>query len=75
MVCDLKAQQSAVEALQVMLQAEGQQPEVMSMEDAANQGYFIMLTPGRIVFRSSFGQPHASFRMVRRVFPVALFCF
>ncbi|XP_056598711.1 zona pellucida protein AX 4 [Triplophysa dalaica] len=61
------AQQSAVESLQVMLQAEGQQPEVMSTEDVANQGYFIMLTPGRIVFRSSFGQPHASIRMVSGV--------
>nr|XP_055053904.1 zona pellucida protein AX 4 [Misgurnus anguillicaudatus] len=61
------AQRSSVEALQVMLQAENQQPEVMSVGDAANQGYYIMLTPGRIVFRSSFGQPHASIKTTNGV--------
>lgn len=61
-----KAQQSAMEGLQVMLQAAGQQPDIMSIQDAANQGYFIMLTASRIVFRTSFGQPHASITMVWR---------
>ncbi|XP_042582957.1 zona pellucida protein AX 4 isoform X8 [Cyprinus carpio] len=58
------AQSSAVEAWQVMLQQEGQQSEVMSIEDAATLGYFIMVTPGRLVFRTTFGQRHASVKMV-----------
>ncbi|XP_059396163.1 uncharacterized protein LOC132128488 [Carassius carassius] len=58
------AQSSAVEAWQVMLQKEGQQPEVMSVEDAATLGYIIMVTPGRLVFRTTFGQVHASVKMV-----------
>lgn len=59
-----QAQSSAVEAWQVMLQQEGQQSEVMSIEDAATLGYFIMVTPGRLVFRTTFGQRHASVKMV-----------
>ncbi|XP_026122609.1 zona pellucida protein AX 4 isoform X12 [Carassius auratus] len=58
------AQSSAVEAWQVMLQKEGQQPEVMSVEDAATLGYIIMVTPGRLVFRTTFGQLYASVKMV-----------
>ncbi|XP_043101616.1 zona pellucida protein AX 4 isoform X2 [Puntigrus tetrazona] len=58
---------SAFEAWQVMLQREGQQPDVMSTEKAATLGYFIMLTPGRLVFRTTFGQPHASLKMVNSV--------
>ncbi|KAF4111382.1 zona pellucida protein AX 4 isoform X2 [Onychostoma macrolepis] len=61
------AQSSAVEAWQVMLQQEGQQSEVMSAEDAATLGYFIMVTPGRLVFRTTFGQRHASVKMVNGV--------
>ncbi len=38
-----------------MLQKEGQQREVMSAEDAATLGYFIMVIPGRLVFRTAFG--------------------
>lgn len=60
----LQAQSSAVETWQVMLQQEGQQSEVMSAEDAATLGYFIMFTPGRLVFRTTFGQRHASVKMV-----------
>lgn len=48
----------------MMLQQEGQQSEVMSAEDAATLGYFIMFTPGRLVFRTTFGQRHASVKMV-----------
>ncbi|XP_052417528.1 zona pellucida protein AX 4 isoform X18 [Carassius gibelio] len=58
------AQSSAVEAWQVMLQKEGQQPEVMSVEYAATLGYIIMVTPGRLVFRTTFGQLYASVKMV-----------
>uniref|UniRef100_A0A672JWJ7 Uncharacterized LOC107597052 n=1 Tax=Sinocyclocheilus grahami TaxID=75366 RepID=A0A672JWJ7_SINGR len=61
------AQSSAVEAWQVMLQREGQQSEVMSTENAATLGYFIMVTPGRLVFRTTFGQRHASVKMVNGV--------
>ncbi|XP_074416275.1 LOW QUALITY PROTEIN: uncharacterized protein LOC107738014 [Sinocyclocheilus rhinocerous] len=61
------AQSSAVEAWQVMLQREGQQSEVMSTENAATLGYFIMVTPGRLVFRTTFGQCHASVKMVNGV--------
>lgn len=55
---------SSVEAWQVMLQQDGQQSEVMSTADAAALGYFIMITPGRLVFRTTFGQPYASVKMV-----------
>ncbi|XP_051512641.1 uncharacterized protein LOC127416983 [Myxocyprinus asiaticus] len=61
------AQKSAVEAWQVMLQAEGQQPEVMSAEDAAGLGYYITVTSGRIVFRSPYRQPHSTIKMVSGV--------
>ncbi|KAL1271680.1 hypothetical protein QQF64_030696 [Cirrhinus molitorella] len=61
------AQSSAIETWQVMLQQEGQQSAVMSTEDAATLGYFIMVTPGRLVFRTSFGQPYASVKMVNNV--------
>lgn len=56
--------QSSVESWQVMLQRDGQQSNVMSPEDAAVLGYFIIITPGRIVFRTTFGQPYASVKMV-----------
>lgn len=59
-----KARSSAVEAWQVMLQQGGQQSEVMSTEEAAALGYFITATPSRLVFRTTFGQPHASVKMV-----------
>lgn len=59
-----KAQRSAVEGWQVMFQQGGQQSEVMSTEDAAALGYFITTTPGRLVFRTAFGQPFASVKMV-----------
>ncbi|RXN21476.1 egg envelope glyco -like precursor [Labeo rohita] len=61
------AQSSAVEAWQVILQQEGQQSAVMSTEDAATLGYFIMATPGRLVFRTTFGQPYSSVKMVNNV--------
>ncbi|ROL45590.1 hypothetical protein DPX16_17706 [Anabarilius grahami] len=61
------ARSSAVEAWQVMLQQGGQQSEVMSTEDAAALGYFITATPGRLVFRTTFGQPYASVKMVSGV--------
>ncbi|KAK7171029.1 hypothetical protein R3I94_001054 [Phoxinus phoxinus] len=54
----------SVEAWQVMLTQDGQQSEVMSTEDAAALGYFIMITPGRLVFRTTFGQPYASVKMI-----------
>lgn len=59
-----KARSSAVEAWQVILQQGGQQSEVMSIEEAAALGYYITATPGRLVFRTTFGQPHASVKMV-----------
>lgn len=59
--------QSSVESWQVMLQQDGQQSEVMSPEDAAALGYFIIITPGRIVFRTTFGQPYASVKMVSHI--------
>ncbi|XDV18957.1 hypothetical protein PO909_024543 [Leuciscus waleckii] len=54
-------------AWQVTLQQDGQQSEVMSPEDAAALGYFIIITPGRLVFRTTFGQPYASVKMVSGV--------
>ncbi|XP_067257846.1 zona pellucida protein AX 4 [Chanodichthys erythropterus] len=61
------ARSSAVETWQVMLQQGGQLSEVMSTEDAAALGYFITATPGRLVFRTTFGQPYASVKMVSGV--------
>ncbi|XP_073692754.1 zona pellucida protein AX 4 [Garra rufa] len=62
------AQSSAVQTWQVILQQEGPRSSaVMSTEDAATLGYFITVTPGRLVFRTTFGQPYASVKMVNNV--------
>uniref|UniRef100_A0A672RNI8 Zona pellucida protein AX 4 n=1 Tax=Sinocyclocheilus grahami TaxID=75366 RepID=A0A672RNI8_SINGR len=49
----MEAQSSAVESLQVVLQQEGQQSQVISAEGAAALGYFIKVTAGRLVFRTT----------------------
>jgi len=55
---------SSVEPWQVMLQQDGRQSELMSPDNAAALGYYFMITPGRLVFRTTFGQPYASVKMV-----------
>ncbi|NP_001191108.1 zona pellucida protein AX 4 precursor [Danio rerio] len=61
------AHSSAVEAWQVILQQEGQRSKVMSTEEAASLGYTVMGTSGRLVFRTAYGQPHATVKMVNDV--------
>ncbi|KAG1959281.1 zona pellucida sperm-binding protein [Pimephales promelas] len=58
---------SSVEPWQVMLQQDGRQSELMSPDNAAALGYYFMITPGRLVFRTTFGQPYASVKMDRGV--------
>ncbi|KAI4895749.1 hypothetical protein NFI96_024037 [Prochilodus magdalenae] len=54
---------SVVSTWQVMFEKEGQHSEVMSAENAAALGYFLMSTSGRIVLRTAFGRPHTTIKM------------
>uniref|UniRef100_A0AAR2JYY3 ZP-N domain-containing protein n=1 Tax=Pygocentrus nattereri TaxID=42514 RepID=A0AAR2JYY3_PYGNA len=48
----------------IMFEKEGQHSEVMSAEKTAAVDYFLMSAIGRIVFRTAFGRPYATIKMV-----------
>ncbi|TRY94235.1 hypothetical protein DNTS_028579, partial [Danionella cerebrum] len=54
---------SEVKPWRIMLKQDRKQT-VLSAEDAATLGYFIIITPGRVVFRTMYSRPHASVKMV-----------
>ncbi|KAL7880273.1 hypothetical protein SRHO_G00025270 [Serrasalmus rhombeus] len=55
---------SVVSGQQIMFEKEGQHSEVMSAEKTAAVDYFLMSAIGRIVFRTAFGRPYATIKMI-----------
>ncbi|XP_076828976.1 zona pellucida protein AX 4 [Brachyhypopomus gauderio] len=69
---------SAVSNWQILFEKDGQQSLVLSPERAVALGYLLMATTGRIVFRTGFGKPHTSVKMVdgvavSEIHPIVLF--
>ncbi|XP_031440925.1 uncharacterized protein LOC105907158 isoform X2 [Clupea harengus] len=58
------AQEAATSAWQVMFLRQGEEPVVMSVHEAEDLGYFLAVTPGRVVFRTAYGQQHSTIDMV-----------
>ncbi|XP_031440923.1 uncharacterized protein LOC105907195 [Clupea harengus] len=58
------AQEAATSAWQIMFLRQGEEPVVMSVHEAEDLGYFLAVTPGRVVFRTAYGQQHSTIGMV-----------
>ncbi|XP_028847672.1 uncharacterized protein LOC114797155 [Denticeps clupeoides] len=61
------AHSDASAAWQLMFLKEGQSPTLMSLEQGQQLGYRVQFSPGRIVFRTPYGQPYSNVSMVNGV--------
>lgn len=48
----------------MFLMQEGDDPVVLSVGEAEDLGYFLKVTPGRVVFRAPYRQPHSEAGLV-----------